>query len=34
MKQVKSRNRKQMADERLDDNLRLPPLTLVLIKEW
>jgi len=33
MKQVKSINRNPMADETLDDSLRLAPLTLVLIKE-
>jgi len=33
MKQVKSKNRNRMADEALDDRLRLAPLTLVLIKE-
>jgi len=33
MKQVKSKNRNRMADEALDDSLRLSPLTLVLIKE-
>jgi len=33
MKQVKSKNRNRMADERLDDSLQIAPLTLVLIKE-
>jgi len=33
MKQVKSKNRKQMADKILDDSLLFAPLTLVLIKE-
>jgi len=33
MKQVTSINRNRMADETLDDSLKLAPLTLVLITE-
>jgi len=33
IKQVKSENRHRMAEEILDDSLRLAPLTLVLTKE-
>jgi len=33
MKQVKSKNRKRMADKRLDDSLQFAPLSLVLINE-
>jgi len=33
MKQAKFKNRNLMADEKLGDNLRVAPLTLVLMKE-
>jgi len=33
MKQVESKNRNQLANETVDNSLRLAPLTLVLMKE-
>jgi len=33
IKQVKSKNRNRMADETLNDSLRLAPLTQIFIKE-